>query len=519
MARGTERVGEETTTATHGEPAGEGMTNLAPPTSSFLLATGLALASICSAQGAAGPGLWQGTRPATGLSPGRLGVAGVHQIHMVRLPEDPAGSWRCALTVDGLAASRGGRGGLDFLTGLYDPETDTFAADGDAATLNTAGDEFGLMLHAEGLLAAYERAGQVVIGKRLDVQAPWQALGPVRDLPVQSYYDPALANVDGRLHLLFNRAPAIDIVEIELVSLSLVGQPTPVVLPARAGSFANSPTPIVDANGNLVGLSHHDVLGADNDHYLALDLDPATPSLPAVDSPGWSHNGGFAGGAFFAAERAPTGNTVSRTGLSWMPPARGRPGDDLFLEVFANAPTVPEPMNPPPGMLTPRFLPAPISIPGFENVLGVDPLGMLLVFGTVDHSTGRAGIWIPIPPDPWLAGVELAAQALLLAQGRLQFTNTAPVQIRSGDCVDADCDATVEVPLGRTVPVSVGPVLAVANGISVCNPAICSAVWGQAGFRQKVDITGVARGSTKVKVKCDVGGGRIVTKVICVTVT
>lgn len=494
------------------------MTTLAPFRSALPFLASLVLAAAGAAQGSVGPGQWHATHSAAGLSPARLGVSGVHQVHMVRLLEDPAGQWRCALTVDGLPLSRGGQGGLDLLSGLYDPAADSFVPDGQAAPLNTPGDEFGLMLHAEGLLAAFERTGQVIIARRADVSAPWNALGPVRNLPPQSYYDPALANVDGQLHLLFDNAPRIDMVPIELVAMSLVGQPMPIVLPARPGSFANSPTPLVDANGNLIGVSHHDVLGTDNDHYLALDLDPTTPSLLATDTPGWSHNGGFAGGAFFGAERALTGNTVTRTGLTWMPPTRGRPGDDVFLEVFVGEPQVPEPMNPPAAMLSPHYLPVPFAIPGFENALGLDPLGMVIVFGTVDLRTGRAGTWLPIPPDPRLAGVEFATQSIVITSARLQFTNTAPLQIRSGDCQSADCDTTVTVAVGQTASVSVGAVLAVQNGISVCNGSICSAAWGQAGLRQKVDITGRAPGQTKVMVKCTVGG-RTVTKVICVTVT
>ena len=494
------------------------MTSFAPNRSILPLLTSLFLAAAGAAQGSVGPGEWDATRAAAGLSPASLGVNGVHQVHMVRLLEDPAGMWRCALTVDGLPLSRGGRGGLDLLSGLYDPAADRFVADGHAAPLNTAGDEFGLMLHAEGLLAAFERAGQVVIARRADVTTPWNALGAVRNLPPQPYYDPALANVDGELHLLFNHAPRIDMVPIELVSLSLVGASRPIVLPTRPGSLANSPTPIVDANGNLVGVSHHDALGTDNDHYLTLDLDPATPSLLATDTRGWSHNGGFAGGAFFSAERAPTGNTVTRTGHAWMPPTRGRPGDDVFLEVFVGEPQVPEPMNPPAAMLSPRYLPVPFVVPGFENALGLDPLGMVIVFGTVDRVTGRAGTWLPIPPDPMLAGIELSTQSLVIASGRLQFTNTAPLEIRRGDCQAADCDTSVTVAVGQTASVSVGAVLPVQNGITVCTPGICSAAWGQAGLRQKVDITGRTRGETKVTVKCSVGG-KTVTKVICVTVT
>ena len=494
------------------------MTTLAPLRSALPFLASLVVAAAGAAQGSVGPGQWHATHSAAGLSPASLGVSGVHQVHMVHLLEDPAGQWRCALTVDGLPPSRGGQGGLDLLSGLYDPAADSFVADGQAAPLNTAGDEFGLMLHAEGLLAAFERAGQVVIARRNDVSAAWNALGSVRNLPPQPYYDPALANVDGRLHLLFNNAPRIDMVPIELVQLSLVGVPVPLVLPAQPGSLANSPTPIVDANGNLIGVSHHDAFGTDNDHYLALDLDPTTPSLLATDTPGWSHNGGFAGGAFFGAERSFTGNTVGRTGLTWMPPTRGRPGDDVFLEVLVGQPQVPEPMNPPTAMLSPRYLPTPFTIPGFENALGLDPLGMVIVFGTIDPLTGRVGTWLPIPPDPMLAGIELSTQSLVISATRLQFTNTAPLKIRSGDCQSADCDTTVTVAVGQTVPVSVGAVLPVQNGISVCNGSICGAAWGQAGLRQKVNITGRARGQTKVMVKCDVGG-RTVTKVICVTVT
>lgn len=482
-----------------------------------LTLSALAPAAQVAAQGQVGPGVFDAPTAAAGLSPARLGVQGVHAMHMVRLLEDPPLHWRCALTVDGLPPSRGGQGGRDLLTGLYDAGQDVFVADGEALPLNSAGDDSGLSLHASGLLATFERPGQVLIARRGSLGQPWNIAGVVANLPIQTQYEPALADVDGRTHLLFDNAPQIVMVPLDLATLQ-VGPEVVVVAPARAGCVAHSAVPILDDNANLIGVSHHERLGTASELRLALDLDPSTPSLTAVQAPNWLRHGGFAGGAFFDVEQRAAGDAAVRTGLTWMPRHRARPGDDAFLDVYVGGALVAQPLNPGVTLVSPRLAPLPIQLPGFENALGVDPAELLILWNTLTPTGERAGAWLPVPADPGLTGLQLATQALVLTPSRMQFSNAALLDVRGGECENADCDTTVTVALGQTTEVSVGPVQPVARGITVCNPNVCRAAWGRTGLRQYVNITGLQRGETKVTVLCDMGGGKRVKKVICVTV-
>lgn len=419
----------------------------------------LALATALPGQGFAPPSTLRAAAPTLAFDPANLPLDTVEQIHLVRLEHDSGSMRTVALTCRGLALSMGGVGGRDLVSGQVDIALEQLSLDGLAAPLNTPADEFGLMVHHTGLLAVFERQGVgVFVAARSAITAPWAERGRVTGLPPQLFFDPAVANIDGDVHLLFLSGDSIAAARLDLTTLAL-GPARRVVGPARAGSLANSPTPIVDDCGELQGVSHHDLLAGDNDHYLALDLDPATPSLLALDTPAWINNGAFAGGRFFSASNAATGYRVIDVMLAFMPPVQAGPGEDVFVAIECGQPSVPEPMNPP-ILIGPGFLPGPITLPGIGGGLGLDPLGMVVLFGGWDPVEERFGAWLRLPAEEALRGQLLPLQGLVLRPGQIAFTNTSQMRIESTKkSVTVAVNGTEFVGVGRrgTVVTSIRP--------------------------------------------------------------
>ena len=310
---------------------------------SVSVALAIALGSRAVGQGSVPPGTLRGMQRTVGLNPPAVPGANVHQVHMVQLPGDPDGTYTCALTVGSLPAANGGVGGNDILTGKYDALNDTFTPDLHAAGLNGSVNDFGFMFHHSGLIATWDRpgaAGTVQIATRQNLNSAWVARGPVTGLqPGPNYYDPALADLNGRLILLYlsGGVGAASIAWCPLDVNTLQAGPSYVIVrPARAGSEANSPTPIVTSAGQLIGLSHHDVLGSDNDHYFSFDLDPVTPSVLFFDTPTWLNNGGYAGGVFYDAESTPAPYHILDLETVWW--TGGRAAIGTSMEVTVNAP-------------------------------------------------------------------------------------------------------------------------------------------------------------------------------------
>ena len=177
--------------------------------------------------------------------------------------------------------------------------------------------------------------GQPWLASRAAVGMPWQIVGQITPLPAQAYYDPALADFNGQTHLLHVLGTSIAMTPINLTNASLSGPSVIVINQARAGSTANSPTPVLDTMGLLIGFSHHDVLGADNDHYMSLDFDPTTPSVLMHDSTTWRNNGGFIGGRFCDAESTAPYHVLALDNY-WFTGGRGPVGG--VIDVFAYVP-------------------------------------------------------------------------------------------------------------------------------------------------------------------------------------
>ncbi|GAB4137160.1 MAG: hypothetical protein Fur0037_02130 [Planctomycetota bacterium] len=387
--------------------------------------------AFVSAQGVVPPYEVVEVNPLPGLSPGPIPGNQVQQVCLVHFPGNPPNIYYCALTVYGLGSANGGVGGSDLLTGDYDVLTDTFTPNNEAAGLNTTGTEFGLQIHHSGLYAVFDRLpGLPRFARRSAIGQPWVEVGPISPLPTQSYYDPSLADYHGQTWLLHVLGNDIAMTPIDTTTGATLGLSIPIVQAAQAGSTANSPTPILDQAGNLIGVSHHDVLGSDNDHYLSLDLDPATPAVLMKDTTTWINNGDYAAGRFFDAEYS-AGYHVFSMETYWTPGGRARVGGTMTVDFYTpqtNAQQV---------LLSAllvgiRYLPAGVPLPGAQGLLGIAPQGAMW-FGLFpqNNQTGSYTMTIRIPNNSALSGTRLAAQMAVFdaLSSAITLANTAALVI------------------------------------------------------------------------------------------
>ena len=387
---------------------------------------GTALALGVHAQGVVGPTRLGPSFQPLGLNPPRVPVTSVRQVQLVRLPGDVAGTWTASLTVTGLPAALGGQGGSDVLIGRYDALNDTFAPTNLAAACNTTGGEFGAMLSADGLDLVFERDGWVQRATRANLQQPFGPGQVVEGLPLAPYYDPALGSVGGQKVLFYAMAGTIRRAWFDQATGQVVGPSLVVVGPTRPGAEPNSPTPIVDGQGETTGLLHHELSGAVNDQYVALDLDPDSPSHLVLSTGGWLNNGSAAGGLLMTADAA-NGYQVTATPAAWITGAETTIGRTLQVSLVV-----------PPGAGALSFVAlalahaaVPLPIPGIQGALGLDP-GLFITYfpiGLNDPRTGAADWLVAVPPDPALLGASLPIQGAVQVNGALAFTNTSSLRV------------------------------------------------------------------------------------------
>ncbi|MGE0145133.1 MAG: hypothetical protein AB7I19_18075 [Planctomycetota bacterium] len=365
------------------------------------------------------------------LSAGSVPGSNVQQVHLVPLPGSPSNQYLVGLTAGALQAGFGGVGGTDLLTGIYDSLTDTFAPDNLAAALNTSGTEFGLMISHDGLLAVFDRLpGLPQLATRSAVGAPWSLVGTITGLPTQSYYDPALARYRGAWHLLHVLGSDIAMTPIDVTTGALTGASRVLVQSAIVGSTANSPTPVVDSNGELIGLSHHDVVGSDNDHYMSMDLDPLTSSVLLNDTTTWTNNGGFVGGRFFDAENSPAPYHVFSIDTYWCTGGRAPVGGAMELRVFT-PPSNAAPIYVSYMLFGGAFTVSGVTIPGINGALGLANVIAAASMPPHDNANGTSLLTLMVPNQPALSGLVLPVQSLTLdvTGGTLNLGNTAAMTI------------------------------------------------------------------------------------------
>ncbi|MBI5852680.1 MAG: hypothetical protein HZB39_16835 [Planctomycetes bacterium] len=397
---------------------------------SLLVVAALAASPSLVAQGLVPPYTIARTNPFPGLSIPAVPGSSVQQVNMIHVPGDLPNVFLCSVTVTLLPAANGGRGGTDVLLGRYDVLANTFTASNDAAAMNTTGTEFGLMLHPSGLYAVVDRLpGPPQLASRPNLTSPFTMVGPVSPIPSQSYYDPALANYRGVPHLIHVLGQDIAMTPISLTTGALTG-PSVVIVNAAVGGMANSPTPVVDSTGELIGLSHHEVVASDNDHYNSMDLDPLTPAILFLDTTTWINNGGFIGGSFFDAEYTPSPYHVLRVDSYWCTGGRAPVGGTMEIRAFT-PPTNSGNIYITYLLVGASFLATPIPVPGVNGNLGLGSIIVGFQLPQHDNRNGEAMIALGVPLDPTLSGLALPLQGVTVdvIASTISFGNTAALTI------------------------------------------------------------------------------------------
>ncbi|MCA8971278.1 MAG: hypothetical protein KDC95_15915 [Planctomycetes bacterium] len=402
------------------------------PSTSLAMRAACALllsAGIATAQGSVGPHALGSLQECVGLGLTKLGVLDAEQINFVQLPSDPPGTYYVSLTVYGLSTARGGAGSDDLLTGRYDILTDTFTENLDAAGLNTAGTEFMLGMHSSGLFAVFDRPGlSLQFASRGSVTSPFVDRGSITGVPFQSWYDPNLATVDGKLHLVCRINNDLAMMPLDTTTL-VAGTPTVIARSTGSGQL-NSSAPILDANGEMIGISYHDLIGNDNDHWVSFDLDPATPGHVVLDNATFYSNGSFFGGRYFAALSDSSGYRITQRDYMWCAGGVGPVGGSMDIAAYVPADLAASSIS---FLMISASYANPVTIPGFTGSFGLGVAGWN-IFGMGPHAKGtaRASLSLAIPQDASLKGIVVPAQALTIETKASQFVfgNTCSLRVK-----------------------------------------------------------------------------------------
>lgn len=398
---------------------------------SLLPAALLVTTSLLSAQGVVPPFQLSQLNPRPSLGTGVVPGTDVQQVHMVHVAGDPPNIYLCGMTVTALPAANGGVGGTDVLSGRYDAVTDTFTPDLFAAAFNTTGTEFGLTFDPTGLHAVIDRLpGFPVIASRPNTNSPFVIVGNVSGLPTQSYYDPSLAYYHGVPQLLHVFGTDIAMSPISLTTAALTGPSVTVVFTPVAGATANSPTPVCDSQGEIIGISHHSVLAADNDHYMSLDLNPATGAVLMNNTTTWTNNGGFCGGRFFDAEYTPAPYHIFSIDTFWCTGGRAPVGGSMEVRAMT-PPTASASLFLSYLLIGGGFSAAGTPITGINGFFGLSSVWVAAAMPLHDNNNGESLLTFAVPNTPSLNGAVLACQSLTvdLIGGQATFGNTAAMVI------------------------------------------------------------------------------------------
>ena len=256
--------------------------------------------------------------------------------------------------------------------------------------------------------------------------------GTIAGLPLQGFYDPSLATLDGQLHLLATIGNDIAALPLDL-NTRTVGAARVLARVTTAGRTANSAQAIVDANQDMVGLSFHELESfgfLDNDQWIAADLDPATPALRVVDSNDFFSNGTFVGGRYISSLSDATAYRLVAYEAVRCTGGRSLPGTTMSVLAFA-------PPRPTAAWLGYLVLSAgfvtPVSLPFAQGELGIDPASLVLLpMGAHDPASGQAALLIPIPNVGSLRGRHVPAQSVAVDANSMAivFGNTCALTVR-----------------------------------------------------------------------------------------
>ena len=400
------------------------------------------------------PGVIKGQTTSQVLEQGNFRKLGIYhsnatstrlrQVSLHRLSTDSPGRWTVCMTVNGVVAKYGNTslnssgyvimGTLDEAKGSFTPNTH-------AAKLNSpTGGNFGLMIHGRfGRSAVLDRSDGVYFAQRATHLLPFPTPKKISGL-TQTYIDPALATLDGKLHLIYvdtysksgQSRSRIIAQELDPSGPKVVANTAKIICDTvRSGSgtiIVHSPSPILDAQNRMHGLWLAERLGGDSDMYFKADLNPKHAQQLTVDSGNWLNNGGIGSGRLYFAG----GGAIHYSDVAWLC------GDSIPVGGKGAIIGAVRDQLAGPNVTALLLSAAPIkgvTIPGVNGKLGVNP-ATVVVFGALVHNDAseRAEQAISIPNDTRFKGIVAWLQGLSIDRAgnneKNSFTNTTTITIR-----------------------------------------------------------------------------------------
>lgn len=359
-----------------------------------------------------------------------------------------AGQFGLAMTVNSLNPYYTGQAAVatGVILGRYDISgaNPVFTPTDVAKTLNpTTGNPFGLMIEPrDGLLATVDWPAGPMIAYRATrssngVDTPFGTALPLQNASgsntLGTFIDPALGYWRGQLMLFYAAGAAIEARPVTLsisngVLTKAVYGATPIAVVSGTAGLPHSPTPLVDAAGNVQGMFLAASSASDSDSYFAGLLGPGNAPELVWDNPNWQNNGGLMGSTFLfrnTADSSAVWRVEAASMIGSATPLGGTATITLHAPANRTTPVVGFTLA-----ASTSFNPTPVQIPGWHGAYGLGTA--LLIFGTANASNlDETARWsAPVPNSSSLKGASAPLQALAApVLGQPGLTNTAKLEI------------------------------------------------------------------------------------------
>jgi hypothetical protein len=359
------------------------------------------------------------------LGKGSLGL-GAKDYHMALTTSTLSTAWT---TGAGGVAGSGDviMGKLSYATG-----TPVFTPQTTAALMNSTGNDFGLMISADGTRAAIDWPAGPMWSMRTIAIPITQFPKPVAVTGISgTYVDPAPGKIGGVLGIFWvsggtqiSWAPVKETItagKLTAAAIVTAGQ----IAAITSTNQPHSPTPVFGTNGNTRGMWYSRVTGSDSDEYYSGQVPDATGGIKVYDSTAWSNNGGVAGSRLICAYSGHYNTLLEGRGSHGGCNSAITVKTGATLDITIHSPTGT------PSLFTSTMgvalgVGTPIPLPGILGALGLDASKILIITGGPTGLTGdTAELSLPAS-DSGLKGLTLHLQFVTSPTSGFgpAFTNT-----------------------------------------------------------------------------------------------
>jgi hypothetical protein len=350
------------------------------------------------------------------------------------------GEYHMCITTSLLATTwTTGAGGIagsgDVIMGMvtWNSGSPVFTPHTTAALMNSTGNDFGLMISADGLRAAIDWPAGPYWSSRAVALSNTQFDTPVLLTGAGgSYVDPAPGAVNGVMGCYYvsggttiSWAPVKETIVGGKVTAAALDAGNTVVMITSANQ-PHSPTPLFGTNGDSRGMWFSRVSGGDSEQYYSGQLPDSTGGQLVYDSTNWSNNGGVAGSRFLAAYSGHYKQFLEGRGTHGGSNSAITVGASAQLNVTIHGP-VGTPAISSSVMGLALGVGASIPLPGIRGALGLDATKLVIIVGGPSANDADEIAEANFPAtDSGLKGLTLHLQFVMspIAGFTPGFTNT-----------------------------------------------------------------------------------------------